>query len=172
MDHQDAARFIRNKYVPLELVAPVYSSSVTARLGTIWHVVVGETKCFHMEPARGASEHVIVALKKGGTKIELYRHKQVTPSGLVALKPSLPSLSTILDILPKILFMFLCVSFLVQRSAFCQAESESMGTIKRGICSAAYSIPLAPLAGMLFAGTLLKEVRKRYVRKQGKQKTQ
>ncbi len=165
MDNQEAARYIRNKYV-LSKLFHLILYSITARLGTIWHVSVGATQGFHMESGKGAEDHTIVALKKGGIKIEVYKHKQVTPAGLVSLKPALPSISTVLEVIPKLLFLFLCIAFLVQRSSYCISANEATASrVTKVVCSVVYSVPLAPLAGMLFVATIFREFRKLRLRR-------
>ena len=146
-DNQAAARLLRNH--------------ITARFGTIWHVAVGETRAFHIEPARGTSDHVILASKKGGVRIEIFRHTQQTPSSFAFWKSmTLPKLSTILDVIPTILFMLLCILFMLQRSGVCQADSMHKSTITRLGCDLSHAIPLSPLAGAVFILTILKQVKK------------
>jgi hypothetical protein len=114
-----------------------------------------------MQLARGATDHVIAVLKKGGVKIEVFRHKQSSPSGLKAIGLSVPSVRTIIDVLPKILFFIMCLAFIVQRSALCDSSDGTfqMSKLTYGVCWVSFSIPLTPLAGGLFVLTLLKQVK-------------
>jgi len=137
-----------------------FSLSLTARFGTIWHVTVGNTQEFHVHPSRGATDHVVVALKKGGRKIEVFRHKLASPSGLKAIGLRMPSVATLIDVVPKILFFIMCLAFIVQRSALCQlSDGDRMNKLTYGVCWVSFAIPLTPLAGGLFVLTLLKQVK-------------
>lgn len=148
METQQAARHLRNH--------------LTARFGTIWHVAIGETRAFHVEAAQTCTDHVIVATKKGGLKIEVFRHKQTTPHGFVSVCKSItmPKLSTVFEILPSILFILLCVAFMMQRSAVCHESTVFSSAITKNVCGTLNSVPLAPLAGMVFVLTLIKQVKK------------
>ena len=123
-------------------------------------MTVGNTKEFHIQPAINATDHVIASLKKGGLKIEVFRHKQVSPTGLSSLRLSVPSLSTLIDVLPKILFFIMCFAFVVQRSSLCVTEDTSsrMNKLTYGVCWASFSLPLTPLAAILFVVTVGKQV--------------
>ncbi len=124
-------------------------------------MTVGTTKEFHIQLSRGATDHVIAVLKKGGVKIEVFRHKQSTPTGLKAVGLSVPSTRTIIDVLPKILFFIMCLAFIVQRSALCDTSDGTfrMNKLTYGVCWVSFSIPLTPLAGGLFVLTLFKQVK-------------
>ena len=136
--------------------------SLTARFGTIWHVTVGNTQEFHVLPSRGSTDHIVAALKKGGRKIEVFRHKLASPSGLKAIGLSVPSFTTLIDILPKILFFVMCLAFIVQRSALCQSSDGivRMNKLTYAVCWVSFAIPLTPLAGGLFVLTLLTQFKK------------
>jgi len=131
--------------------------SLTARLGTIWHVAVGSTGEFDILPAKGCTDHVSVATKTG-LKIEVFRHKAVEPSGVASF--SAPSVQTILDITPTILFIFLCVAFLVQKSSICLADMHTKTLLTQTLCWATTSFSLTPLALVLFVMTIVKQVKK------------
>ena len=164
MDHQGAARHIRNKYVTPRSPPSSSHHSLTARLGTVWHVAVGQTREFQIQPAKNCTDHIIAAVKKGGIKIEIFRHKQESPTGIEGL--SMPSLSTVAEILPSLLFVFLCIAFIVQNSSICIGDTGRLSKITRGLCSVTNTFSLAPLAGVLFVMTVLKQVRKGMARKQ------
>ena len=100
-------------------------------------------------------------LKKGGLKIEVFRHKLESPTGLRAVGLSVPRLSTVIEILPKILFFIMCLAFIVQRSALCDMSDENvqMTKLTYGVCWISFAVPLTPLAGGLFILTILKQVK-------------
>jgi hypothetical protein len=141
--------------------------SITARFGTIWHVAVGGTGEYSIKPAKGCTDHVVVATKKG-TKIQVFRHTALSPSGLSAI--SLPSAQTIFDVTPTVLFVFLCVAFLVQKSSVCLDNMESKSVITKGLCLATTSFSLTPLAVALFVMTIVKQVKKSIQQKRLKNK--
>ena len=142
MEHHVAARHIR--------------SHITARLGTIWHVAVGSTGEFTVLPAKTCTDHIIVSNKKG-MKIELFRHKSTDSSGLSSLATM--SVSSILNILPTILFVFLCVAFMVQKASLCSGDPNSLSVVTKTLCYITNALPLTPLAVGLFVLTVLKQVR-------------
>jgi hypothetical protein len=115
-----------------------------------------------MIPAGSCTDHCVVSTKKG-TKIEVFRHKLMSPTGLAAI--SFPSLSTITDILPSIFFIFLCVAFIVQNSSICFGQRETMSIVTKGLCRLTNGFSLTPLAAGLFVFTVLKQVRKGVNRK-------
>jgi len=125
-------------------------------------VTVGTTQEFHVHPSKGATDHVIAVLKKGGRKIEVFRHKLASPSGLKAIGLGVPSVTTLIDVLPKILFFIMCFAFIVQRSALCDSSNDGtyrMNKLTYGVCWVSFAVPLTPLAGGLFVLTLLKQVK-------------
>ena len=143
MDHNVAARLIR--------------SHITARLGTIWHVAVGTTGEFTISPAKGCTDRIIAANKKG-LKIEVFRHKSTDTAGLGPL--SSMSLDTLLDVIPTILFVFMCVAFMVNKTAVCAGDLGRLSLVTKTLCVVTNAIPLTPLAIGLFVFTVLKQVRK------------
>jgi hypothetical protein len=110
-----------------------------------------------MLPARQASDH-IVAVSKKGLKIELFRHKGSEPSGMASW--SLPSTETLIEVVPTVLFVFLCVAFLVQKSAVCLGDLHNKTVITRVLCFSTTSFSLTPLALFLFVLTIVKQVKK------------
>ena len=116
-----------------------------------------------MKPAKGCTDHIIAATKKG-LKIELFRHKAAEPVGISGI--SVPSMQTVLDVLPTILFIFLCVGFLVQKSSVCHGDLSSKAVLTKGLCWATTSFSLTPLAIVLFVMTIVKQVRKSIQQKQ------
>ena len=153
METQEAARHLRNH--------------LTARLGTIWHVAIGETRAFHVSPAASCMDHIVLASKKGGVKIEVFRHKQPTATGISAtLKEiSWPAMRTIFDIIPSLFFIALCITFLLQKSPACRMAVEYNSNITQSACTFANSVPIAPLAGIVFVLVLLKQVKKQMDKK-------
>ena len=127
-----------------------------------------------MEPATTCTDHIIVTTKKSGLKIEIYRHKQSSPTGISALSLTMPSYSTMIDVLPKLLFAFVCIAFMLQRSSLCNKAASRPGISKltSGICAVSEAIPLTPLAGILFVVTVVKQVRKTISRKREKKDKQ
>lgn len=138
-------------------------SSLTARLGTIWHVAVGSSRDFAIAPAKGCSDHIIAAPNKGGVKIEIFRHTAKETSGLSSL--SVPSMQAIIETIPSVLFVVLCVAFIVQKSSLCFGENEKLSRLTTSLCSISFAIPLTPLAGLLFVLMMIKQVRRAIDRK-------
>lgn len=130
---------------------------MTARLGTIWHVAVGLTGEFEIQCAKSCTDHIVAVTKKG-LKIEVFRHKALEPSGLSTL--SVPSFQTVMDITPTILFVFLCVAFLVQKSAICIQDMQNKTLLTKSLCYVTTSFSLTPLALVLFVMTIVKQVKK------------
>lgn len=116
-----------------------------------------------MAPAKECTDHIIAVHKKGGMKVEVYRHVAVESRGFSSL--SIPSMQEILDMLPSVLFVVLCIAFIVQKSSICVNESGKLAKLTRGLCYVSWSIPLAPLAGLLFVMTILKQVKRTISRK-------
>ena len=142
--------------------------SLTARLGTIWHVAAGSTGEFEIQCAKSSTDHIVVVTKKG-LKIEVFRHKALEPSGMSGL--SIPSFQTILDITPTILFVFLCVAFLVKKSAICIQDMQNKTLLTRSLCYVTTSFSLTPLALILFVMTIVKQVKKSIQQKRLKQRS-
>ena len=117
-----------------------------------------------MVPAKTSSDHITVATKKG-LKIDVFRHKAEESRKIL----SLPSAQTIMDVVPTILFVFLCVAFLVQKSAVC-VDQGTKSVITRGLCIATASFSLTPLALALFVFTIVKQVKKAILQKQMKKR--
>lgn len=141
-------------------------SSLTARLGTIWHVAVGNSRDFAIAAAKGCRDHIIAAPKKGGVKIEIFRHTANETSGLNLLR--VPSMQVILDTIPSVLFVLLCAAFIVQKSTLCFGENEKLSKLTTSLCYVSFAIPLTPLAGLLFVLMMIKQVRRAFDRKNGR----
>jgi len=116
-----------------------------------------------MAPANGCRDHVILVSRKGGKKIEVFRHTSTDASGLSSL--GLPSLQVIVEVLPSLLFVILCMAFIVQKSALCTGQTQTQAKLTKGLCVVSNSIPLSPLAGVLFVMMILKQLKKTMDRK-------
>jgi hypothetical protein len=162
MEHDAAARHIRSQYVFASSHFDSFQLSLTARLGTIWHVAVGKTGEFTSLPARNCTDHLMFSTKKG-VKIVLFRHKSVETNRL-----ALPSMQTVMEVLPTVLFVLLCVAFLVQKSAICVADAKELNVLTKGLCFITTSYSLTPLALLLFVMTIVKQVKKSIDQKRAK----
>ena len=91
-----------------------------------------------------------------------------------SLSMSIPSASTIVDILPKLLFAFVCFAFMMQRSAVCKDSTHGTGWARftDGLCTVSEAAPLTPLAILLFVVTVIKLVRRAILNKQLKKSKQ
>ena len=162
MEHDAAARYIRSQYVKVLSEFESFLLSLTARLGTIWHVAVGKTGEFTSLPARYSTDHLMFSTKKG-VKIELFRHTSVETNRM-----AVPSMKTVMEVLPTVLFVFLCVAFLVQKSAICVADGKELNKLTKGLCFITTTYSLTPLALLLFVMTIVKQVKKSIDQKRAK----